>query len=645
MPKTAYSYIRFSTPDQIVGDSLRRQTAAAKAICERHNWTLDESLNLRDLGVSAFRGKNAQEGALGRFIEAIDSGRVKKGSVLIVEKLDRLTRLEPDDAYQLVRSILKKGVLIASVEPENILDQNDLKDGMRILMLIVRLILGNEESQKKSDRGSAARENKRSRIRDAAKSNRPMPIMTSACPGWLQLSDDGTKFVPVPAKVAIVKQIFRATLEGTGLSKLTSQLNKSGVPSISRIRTRKTKGDHTWHRSYLVKIIHNRAVLGEYQPHSIQNGKRRPAGEPIPGYFPAIICETDFYRAQDIMTKRGSQRGPTGKSVANLFTGLIHDARDGATMTLVKKSAITDTGLSSLVSSTAQRGVKDSVYLSFPYHLFERAFLRLTSELKLRDILPHEHSVDDEIEAINAKLTGIEKRIVSLKKRLATDPNFDELADVLKGLVGQREACREQLEAIKATASHDVAAGLSETQSIVETLDKASGEELVSLRTRLKSRIQQLVSDIWMIVQPVPRGRMAWAQIFFAGGGVRIVSVYYDDCLIASDGIVEKMKTQNDFDLRSWRTHAQENLTKVLMDRTLRVTEGYQRDPTKPVLRKGSIEIELVKLNSAFLIRPMLAQYPNASPKWIAEHLCQRGFKVTAMQVSYTRFNDKRRNS
>jgi hypothetical protein len=55
----AHSYIRFSTPEQAKGDSLRRQTELAEAYCRRNGLTLDTTLMLRDLGLSAFRGKNA----------------------------------------------------------------------------------------------------------------------------------------------------------------------------------------------------------------------------------------------------------------------------------------------------------------------------------------------------------------------------------------------------------------------------------------------------------------------------------------------------------------------------------------------------------------------------------------------------------
>jgi Resolvase, N terminal domain len=66
----AYSYIRFSSPQQMQGDSLRRQTEASEEYAAAHGLRLDYSLNLRDLGVSAYRGRNSTEGALAGFMTA-----------------------------------------------------------------------------------------------------------------------------------------------------------------------------------------------------------------------------------------------------------------------------------------------------------------------------------------------------------------------------------------------------------------------------------------------------------------------------------------------------------------------------------------------------------------------------------------------
>src|SRR5262245_16854443 len=116
--RRAFSYIRFSTPEQLAGDSLRRQTSLTADYCQRNKLLLDDSLNLRDLGVSAFRGANADTGALSGFLQAVQAGRVPPGSVLIVENLDRLTRDEVGRALSLFISILDAGIHIVTLKPE-----------------------------------------------------------------------------------------------------------------------------------------------------------------------------------------------------------------------------------------------------------------------------------------------------------------------------------------------------------------------------------------------------------------------------------------------------------------------------------------------------------------------------------------------
>src|SRR5262245_53827810 len=114
----AYSYVRFSTPEQARGDSLRRQTEAARAWCARNGVMLDTDLTLHDLGKSAVRGEHHQDDrhALGALIKLAERGKVPPHSYLIIERLDRLTREEVEDALELFLK-LKKLVRIVQLFP------------------------------------------------------------------------------------------------------------------------------------------------------------------------------------------------------------------------------------------------------------------------------------------------------------------------------------------------------------------------------------------------------------------------------------------------------------------------------------------------------------------------------------------------
>jgi len=112
----AYSYIRFSTPEQIKGDSLRRQTELSAKYALEHSLNLDESLTFRDLGVSAFNQSNLSNGGqLRAFLDAIDQGVVSSGSYLLVESLDRISRAEILDALEVFTGILNRGITIITL--------------------------------------------------------------------------------------------------------------------------------------------------------------------------------------------------------------------------------------------------------------------------------------------------------------------------------------------------------------------------------------------------------------------------------------------------------------------------------------------------------------------------------------------------
>jgi DNA invertase Pin-like site-specific DNA recombinase len=109
-----YSYTRWSTPEQAKGDSLRRQTEAAAKWAARRGLVLDESLAITDEGRSAYRGGNAEgDAGLSRFLEACRRGLIEPGSFLLVESLDRISRMAPRRAQRLLDDIVDAGVAAA----------------------------------------------------------------------------------------------------------------------------------------------------------------------------------------------------------------------------------------------------------------------------------------------------------------------------------------------------------------------------------------------------------------------------------------------------------------------------------------------------------------------------------------------------
>ena len=154
----AYSYIRFSTPEQAKGDSLRRQMTAAAEWCVKNGVTLDTSTTLHDLGRSAFLGehrKNPDRCALAAFLKLVEGGKVPRGSSLIVESLDRLSREHIRPALTLLLRLIEAGIRVVQLIPvEAIYD--DKVEPMQLMMAIMELSRGHSESAVKSERVGAA---------------------------------------------------------------------------------------------------------------------------------------------------------------------------------------------------------------------------------------------------------------------------------------------------------------------------------------------------------------------------------------------------------------------------------------------------------------------------------------------------------
>src|ERR1700751_364966 len=103
MSPKAYSYARFSSRRQADGHSLERQLEIARAWYTREIAPL--GLPLDDLkcddGYSAYRGQQVTKGSLGHFLAEIKAGSVAKGSILIAENLDRISRQGPKAARKI----------------------------------------------------------------------------------------------------------------------------------------------------------------------------------------------------------------------------------------------------------------------------------------------------------------------------------------------------------------------------------------------------------------------------------------------------------------------------------------------------------------------------------------------------------------
>jgi DNA invertase Pin-like site-specific DNA recombinase len=378
MPK-AYAYVRMSTPSQVRGNSLDRQRELHKAFATEHGLTLDDEFTLDDIGRSAYSGENLEKGKLGIFLQAMRDGKIEKGSYLLLESLDRLSRQPPIKHLTLFLEILNHGINIAIIKDSAVATIFNSESGPNDLMLgIGSMQRGHEESSLKSYRLSNAWNDKRK-----------LPgILTKRCVGWVEPNSNSTAFVLINDRANIVRRIFdEAANHGMGADVIARRLNRDGINTFG-----KSTG---WHKSYVQKLLANRAALGEFQPHKMvggRKGKREPVGEPINDYYPRVIEDELFYKAQvsrnahkiidgDAVLTGGGRKGT---HYSNLFTGLLRCTNCFGPVTFVNKGPSNG---SFLFCENARRGIGSCVTTGWRYEDFESTFLRFVEEAKLGEII------------------------------------------------------------------------------------------------------------------------------------------------------------------------------------------------------------------------------------------------------------------
>jgi DNA invertase Pin-like site-specific DNA recombinase len=485
----AYSYVRMSTDIQLKGHSKQRQLETSQDYAKTNGLTLADESQLMDIGVSAFKGANIKGGALGQFLDAVEGGKVPKGSYLLVESLDRISRPEILPSVGLLLRIIGSGITLVTLQDNRVYDNRTRMEDLIVSLTIMSR--AHEESQLKSQRVGAAWANKRA--------NAHQRKLTKWCPAWLKLSADRRQYEVIPDRVAVVRSIFEGTVAGIGGLVITKRLNERKIPVMG-----KSKG---WHQSYIAKILTNRAAIGEFQPcKTSADGKREPDGPPIKSYFPAIIDEELFYRAQKARSERWiSGRGRKGKFLTNLFSGLATCAYCRSKMMLQNKGPLPKRGLF-LVCSAAQRGLA-CASTGWRYDHFEISFLAFVYQLDLPELINNENSKKRELQDKIQALEG---------EKLALRAKMEKLLELLEfnssKFVGGKHAELEKHEAdvdatIKDTETlilgvedeeNEFRQSKEEVKSLIARLQTPGDNDLYKLRSQVAARIKGLIDTLYV---------------------------------------------------------------------------------------------------------------------------------------------------
>jgi DNA invertase Pin-like site-specific DNA recombinase len=478
----AIAYLRFSSDPQEKGSSIERQTEhIERYLSSRPGFELENTFV--DDGYSASKGEHLSSGHFGRILADVDSGKYR-GYALIVEKMDRFSRADIDETSDYIRRLTKGGVEFHLAASSRIVNPPGKQLGTVIQNVVEAW---QAEDYVKNLTANVTRGWKR--IMDEAATGR---VLTRRVPDWLEVvgrTYNGAKItnpgriVEKPERVAVVREAFRLAALGVGSENIARALNGSALT-----------------RSWIVKTLKNRAVLGEFRP-----GK---TGDVIENYFPQIIDQAQFDAARKEMNAK-RRNGKSGKvtyaggrrsdTAANLFSGLMFDVTSEPERTIQFQTVNRGKYLMSAFDPARKQN-------RMSYDRLERAMLSFFEAADWQKIVGQTQSDGYKeavagLEIVLGKIDKITRRIVTTKAAMESDDIDVATIKVLASQAAKAEAELATLTAEKDALEATVGAERAKCESIhtperLMELIKDATPEAVEVRRRLKLEIAKRVSRI-----------------------------------------------------------------------------------------------------------------------------------------------------
>lgn len=517
----AYSYIRFSSSEQAKGDSYRRQSEAIKEYCKRNDLDLATSAEYTflDRGKSAYKAEHvAENGQLKRFIDHVDSGRIKTGSYLIVESLDRLSREKANIALERFLGILNKGINVYTLMDQRLYSSENKNHTFELMASIVWMAQAHNESFSKGERVQKAWSEKKKQARET---NKPLG---KAVPYWLELKDG--KYTVIEERAEVVRRIFQLCISGRGRTATGRILNNEKVPVFGSIARNK---DGLWATTSIARILNSRQVLGEYQPTRLDKGKRVHDGQSVRNYFPRIITDDLFFQAQAAQQSRKDGKITRQSESFNLWQKVGQCDRCLGAMHLLNKGKAPK-GYTYIACSNKKKGICDAAMIRQ-----EKADLAFKEILAKVDSLSLVQDNEDSITTALDKASGelhTERQQLETKAELMNSHPSTTLAEQ----VSKHETRIKELESLITDKKKELS-----TNKITSKADFFSKLDIESYegRSQANNLLKRLGVTVRIGYMDLPEGR----RHFFTAG-------------LAEENIISSFIVEiSTVDFTSWQVH------------------------------------------------------------------------------------------
>lgn len=418
------SYFRYSSAPQKWGSTLDRQQEFLDKAMAYFGLVLIQSLTD---AASASKGHHHKKGNLLKLLESAKAGEFKRGSVVIVEKIDRLDRRGPLVVFAMLKElIVDDGLILVTGHDLCIYDEAGI-NGDLAHKLLAEIQAAELYTRNLSINATGAHKKRREKL-DALVDDptAPRPLMNARPPGWLIRINK--QDVLVPKQVGTVQLIFALCLDGYPVRQIAMELNRRKIPPFPcGNRSRKE-----WGAPRVSAILRDRKVLGLVRPCYRDGEKRVVAGREVPAYPPVIDLPTWVQVREILESRQRKLRGRRGGEVTNLFTGKVLCRTCGASLRMTTGGGLTAGRRNRrLVCSRYREAHACNDSQHYDMHYFEKIILFLLS----KNLMTKPKGVDaqpfhEQLAKMKVMLKTLEANKELLRTRMSTSATIQ--ADYFK---------------------------------------------------------------------------------------------------------------------------------------------------------------------------------------------------------------------
>ncbi|MGC1048592.1 recombinase family protein [Pantoea agglomerans] len=421
----AYLYSRISTLQQADGFGIERQIQSVTDFLQyaqidpRLGYQLDPNnyeVLASDLGKSAFKGDNWKiTSNLGRFYDDVMNNRITSG-VLVVENIDRLTRLSNYEAANKLSSLITRGIDILEVE-STMCFSNKIPESMTVLNMSISRAYG--ESLRKSRMAGKSWDNRRNQLKTEGKA------IVNNLPQWLDIID--RQYVPNDL-ASTFNLIFKMYAEGYGVAAIVDHLN-SNVPRLN---------DLPWSNVIVYRALRDKRFIGL---------KTSGKAKTVIRMYPEVVDPVLFQLVQDKMDSNAqSEVRKTTKHQRNIFNGITRCGFCGEAL-IVDRNGHGNYFLVCL----GRRHKKGCTAPNVPYEFVERELLQHANGISFEEAEPEDTTLRDQARMIGSQIEELE-----LELKTADDDSVLAIVRVLKNKKLKKKEIDTVLAAMPLQASNVV---------------------------------------------------------------------------------------------------------------------------------------------------------------------------------------------